>query len=64
MANRNSKGNMTTIVLPTYQKHWIHTKPYGHDIVIWCDTGKMTIQCRWQHVERTKDGRVKTKEGK
>ena len=55
---------MTIIVLPTYQKHWIHTKPYGHDIVIWCDTGKTTIECRWQHVERTNDGRVKTKEGK
>jgi hypothetical protein len=53
---------MTIISLPTYQKHWIHTKPYGHDIVIWCDTGKMTIQCKWQDVERTKDGRVKQKE--
>jgi hypothetical protein len=55
---------MTIISLPTYQKHWIHTKPYGHDIVIWCDTGKTTIQCKWQDVERTKDGRVKQKEGK
>jgi hypothetical protein len=53
---------MTIISLPTYQKHWIHTRPYGHDIVIWCDTGKMTIQCKWQDVERTKDGRVKQKE--
>ena len=55
---------MTIISLPTYQKHWIYTKPYGHDIVIWCDTGKTTIQCKWQNVERTKDGRVKQKEGK
>jgi hypothetical protein len=43
---------MTIITLPTYQKHWIHTRPYGHDIVIWCDTGKTTIECRWQNTER------------
>jgi hypothetical protein len=43
---------MTIITLPTYQKHWIHTRPYGHDIVIWCDTGKTTIECRWQDTER------------
>lgn len=55
---------MTIITFPTYQKHWIHTKPYGHDIVIWCDTGKTTIKCMWPDVERTKDGRVKTKEKK
>jgi hypothetical protein len=55
---------MTIITLPTYQKHWIHTKPYGHDIVIWCDTGKTTIECRWQNTERDDDGRVKQKETK
>jgi len=54
---------MTIISLPTYQKHWIHTRPYGHDIIIWCDTaGKITIECKWQHIERTNDGRVKQKE--
>jgi len=56
---------MTTITLLTYQKHWIHTRPYGHDIIIWCDTaGKITIECKWQHIERTNDGRVKQKEKK
>jgi hypothetical protein len=53
---------MTIITLPTYQKHWIHTRPYGHDIVIWCDTGKTTIECRWQNTERDTNGRVKQKE--
>jgi hypothetical protein len=55
---------MTIITLPTYQKHWIHTKPYGHDIVIWCDTGKITIECKWQNAERDNDGRVKQKDRK
>jgi hypothetical protein len=53
---------MTIITLPTYQKHWIHTRPYGHDIVIWCDTGKTTIECKWQNTERDNDGRVKQKD--
>jgi len=48
----------SVISLPTYQKHWIHTKPYGHDIVIWSDTGKNTIQCVWPDKRRSKDGRV------
>jgi len=52
----------TIITLPTYQKHWIHTRPYGHDIVIWCDTGKTTIQCIWPDRRRSDDGRVQTKE--
>jgi hypothetical protein len=34
------------ISLPTYRQYWVHTKPYGHDIVIWSDTGKTTIQCK------------------
>ena len=51
-----------TITLNKYQKHWIHTRPYGHDIVIWSDTGKTTIQCIWPDRRRSNDGRVKTKE--
>ena len=49
------------ISLPTYQKHWIHTRPYGHDIVIWCDTGKITIQCIWPDKRRDNHGSVQTK---
>lgn len=49
------------ITLPTYQKHWVHTRPYGHDIVIWSDTGKITIQCVWPDKRRSKDGRVVSK---
>jgi len=49
------------ISLPNYRQHWIHTKPYGHDIVIWADTGKITIQCRWQDMERGRQGRVRKK---
>ena len=52
------KGD-TEITLPTYQKHWVHTKDYGHDIVIWSDTGKLTIKCIWPDKKRTLDGRVK-----
>jgi hypothetical protein len=26
-----------TITLNKYQKHWIHSKPYGHDIVIFSE---------------------------
>ena len=51
----------TLITLPTYQKFWIHTRPYGHDIVIWSDTGKTTIQCIWPDKRRNKDGRVEEK---
>ena len=47
------------ISLPTYKQYWIHTKPYGHDIVIWTDTGKVTIQCRWSDMERSNNNRVK-----
>lgn len=58
-----SKNNIhTQITLPTYQKHWVHTKDYGHDIVIWSDTGKMTIQCVWPDKQRSHDGRIKDKE--
>jgi hypothetical protein len=51
----------TLITLPTYQKFWIHTRPYGHDIVIWSDTGKTTIQCIWPDKRRSNDGRVEEK---
>ena len=51
----------TLITLPTYQKHWIHTRPYGHDIVIWSDTGKTTIQCIWPDKRRDEHGRVEPK---
>jgi hypothetical protein len=37
----------------------VHTKPYGHDIVIWSDTGKITLQCRWPDMERSNNNRVK-----
>ena len=49
------------ISLPTYRQHWIHTRPYGHDIVIWSDTGKITIQCKWPDMERSNNNRVKRK---
>ena len=49
------------ITLPTYQKHWVHTRTYGHDIVIWSGTGKMTIKCIWPDKDRGLDGRVKDK---
>ena len=48
----------TKITLPTYQKHWVHTRDYGHDIVIWSDTGKITIKCVWPDKERDAGGRV------
>jgi hypothetical protein len=51
----------TIISLPTYRQHWIHTKQYGHDIVIWTDTGKVTIQCKWPDMERSNNNRVKIK---
>ena len=51
----------TIISLPTYRQYWVHTKPYGHDIVIWSDTGKITIQCKWPDMERSNNNRVKRK---
>lgn len=50
----------TRITLPTYQKHWIEDNKQGHDIIIWSDTGKTIIECRWPDRSREKDGRVKT----
>jgi len=52
----------TIISLPNYRQHWIHTKSYGHDIVIWADTGKITIKCKWPDMKRGLNGRV-TKNG-
>ena len=55
------KETDTLITLPTYQEFWIHTRHYGHDIVIWSDTGKTTIQCIWPDKRRSNDGRVEEK---
>lgn len=49
------------IDIPTFQKHWIYDRPYGHDIVIAADTGKTIIQCRWTDRERSYNGRVSVK---
>ena len=52
------RKNETEITLPTYQKHWVHTREYGHDIVIWSDTGKIIIKCVWPAKKRDASGRV------
>lgn len=49
------------IDIPTFQKHWIYDRPYGHDIVIAADTGKTIIQCRWTDRKRSDNGRVSAK---
>ena len=46
------------IDIPTFSKFWVYDKPYGHDIVIWADTGKTTIQCKWPDQKRGNSGRV------
>ena len=47
------------IKLNKYQKHWIHTRPYGHDIVIFSEpNNKITIKCKWPDKVRNKNGRV------
>ena len=56
------RETVNLITLPTYQKFWIHTRHYGHDIVIWSDTGKMTIQCIWPDKRRDESGRVEEKQ--
>ena len=49
----------TTVELDEYQKHWIHTRPYGHDIVIFSEpNNKITIKCKWPDKERGRSGRV------
>jgi hypothetical protein len=48
-----------TIMLNKYQKHWIHTRSYGHDIVIFSEpNNKITIKCKWPDKVRNKNGRV------
>ena len=47
------------IELNKYQKHWTHTRPYGHDIVIWSEPNKkMVIKCKWPDKVRDNNGRV------
>ena len=49
----------TTIELDEYQKHWIHTRHYGHDIVIFSEPNKkMVIKCKWPDKVRSNNGRV------
>lgn len=57
------KGDVE-ITLPTYQKHWIEDHEQGHDIIIWSDTGKTIIKCRWPDKVRAHDGRVRPVGGK
>ena len=59
----NKKGD-AIIDIPTFRKFWIYDKPYGHDIVIYADTGKTTIQCRWPDRKRVANGRVKNDTGR
>ena len=48
-----------TIKLNKYQKHWTHTRPYGHDIVIFSEpNNKIVIKCKWPDKVRDKNGRV------
>jgi|DEB0MinimDraft_4_1074332.scaffolds.fasta_scaffold16554_4 hypothetical protein len=56
--NMKNKNIDTIIDIPTYRKHWVYDKPYGHDIVIASDSGKYTIQCKWPDLERSGNGRV------
>jgi hypothetical protein len=63
ITKRNKKTHsslkLTDISLDKYQKHWIHTRPYGHDIVIFSEpNSKMVIRCKWPDKGRSKDGRV------
>jgi hypothetical protein len=47
------------INLKQYQKHWVHTTDYGHDIVIFSEpNNKLIIKCKWPDKARRKDGRV------
>ena len=51
----------SVIDIPTFRKFWIYDKPYGHDIVIYADTGKTTIKCKWPDRKRGDNGRVSAK---
>lgn len=59
-----SRARDSKITLPTYQKHWIKDKEYGHDIIICTDNGVMTIECRWPDRVRASDGRPQKIKGK
>ena len=59
--HQGTRTKDNSIVLNSYQKYWIHEKNYGHDIVIWSDTGKLTIKCIWPDRQRSNDGRVSKK---
>ena len=59
----NKKGD-AIIDIPTFRMFWIYDKPYGHDIVIYADTGKTTIQCSWPDRKRVANGRVKNDTGR
>jgi len=63
ITKRNKKEQpslkVTGIFLNKYQKHWIHTRPYGHDIVVFSEpNNKMVIKCKWPDKVRDKNGRV------
>ena len=45
MVKKTSKGE-TFLTLPNFRKFWIYDRPYGHDIVIYCDNRKTTIKCK------------------
>lgn len=57
----SDRARETFIQIPTYEKYWIYSKPYGHDIVISAKTGKTTIQCKWPDRIRNASGRVSDK---
>jgi len=51
------------IHLDKYEKYWIYTKEYGHDIVIFSNPDeKLTIKCVWPDRVRGNAGRLKPKE--
>ncbi len=47
--------------LDTYIRHWIDSKPYGHQIRILTEHGLMTIDCKWSDRVRSTSGRVVNK---
>ena len=60
MAKKTSNGE-SFITLPNFKKFWIYDRPYGHDIVIYCENRKTTIQCKWPDRKRENTGRVVSK---
>jgi len=61
MADTATRTKDQTIELKDYQKYWIYEKTYGHDIVIWSDSGKLTLKCQWPNRKRDQHGRVSNK---